>query len=671
MKTPIISAILLWFAIDIHAQSSGSTQPQDTPYAVVQRDANSRVWERMTYEQSPSGEIISHVRRYTELATGLHYQKNGQWLESKEEIDVLPTGGASATQGSYQVYFPGDIYQGQLELVTPDGQHLHSRPMGISYDDGSNTVLIAQLKDSVGQLVSSNQVIYPDAFTDFKADLVCTYRRSGFESDVVFRDQPPGPDQYGLNPQTSRLQLLTEFFDTPEPTQTTGSTNQPGGLSDTTLQFGKTTMGHGKAFSISQTNQSRLPSTGTRVYKSWLHLDGRTFLVEQLPYRKIRTQLQSLPVSTSATSMVISLNSPLHKVSASRLLVSNRVAQKSGDRSIQLARANVSPKPGVVLDYITVDPDPTDYTFHNGTTYFVSGAVNLSGTTTIQGGAIIKYAPGYSYGYPTWTAYLEISGSVISPGASDSPAIFTAADDNSVGEPIQGYSGVIQGAVYGDPAIYLPSPDSEYAPATVELKNMRVSYANVAFVVDYENFLTLSDSQVKSNSLLAVLDDGGMGGSETLGLTCNNCLLSGISSLVTDNTGGANYYYFNNCTIVDSGLLGSGGEQVSPSSMAAVNCIFANSGDDNLNSLNGDYNGFYNTPGGSSFGTHQFFSSDSPFTTAAAANYYLTVNCAFHNVGTTGIDSGLLSELKTMTTHAPRTVGRLTALGPISATIIL
>ena len=92
---------------------------------------------------------------------------NGQWVASREEIDILSNGTAAATNGQHQAYFPGDIYQGQIELVTPDGQQLHSRPLGLSYFDGNNSVLIAELKDSTGGLVGCNQVIYPDAFTDF------------------------------------------------------------------------------------------------------------------------------------------------------------------------------------------------------------------------------------------------------------------------------------------------------------------------------------------------------------------------------------------------------------------------------------------------------------------------------------------------------------------------
>ena len=104
-----------------------------------------------------------------------------------------------------------DSYNGVLEVVTPDGRQLKSRPLGISYDDGSNTVFIATLTNSIGVLVSSNQIVYPNAFAaDFKADLVMKYRRGGFECDLVFRTQPAPSDAYGLDPANSTL-ILSAF----------------------------------------------------------------------------------------------------------------------------------------------------------------------------------------------------------------------------------------------------------------------------------------------------------------------------------------------------------------------------------------------------------------------------------------------------------------------------
>ena len=59
---------------------------------------------------------------------------------------------------------------------------------------------MAEVKDSIGELVGLNQVIYRDAFTDLKADIRYTYRLDGFEQDIILRDVPPAPDAYGLNP---------------------------------------------------------------------------------------------------------------------------------------------------------------------------------------------------------------------------------------------------------------------------------------------------------------------------------------------------------------------------------------------------------------------------------------------------------------------------------------
>ena len=186
-------------------------------YAVVDRGANHRVWQRTTYQVTPDGRTVPHLQQYTELATSLHYWKDGQWVESKEEINILPDGRAAATNGQHQVYFPVDIYQGVIVLVTPDGKQLTSRPLCLSYDDGTKTVLIAELKHSVGQLVAPNQVIYPDAFTDFKADLLYTYTKAGFEQFIILQEQPLTPESYGLNPATARLQVLTEFLNPPQP----------------------------------------------------------------------------------------------------------------------------------------------------------------------------------------------------------------------------------------------------------------------------------------------------------------------------------------------------------------------------------------------------------------------------------------------------------------------
>src|SRR5207244_171955 len=102
-----------------------------------QRDADSSIWQRTTYEQLPSGEWIPHVESYQETATGLNFKNSetGQWEESSEEIELV-AGGAVAKHGQHKVIFAADLATvGAIDLETPDGQRLQSHMLGLCYFD--------------------------------------------------------------------------------------------------------------------------------------------------------------------------------------------------------------------------------------------------------------------------------------------------------------------------------------------------------------------------------------------------------------------------------------------------------------------------------------------------------------------------------------------------------
>ena len=84
-----------------------------------------------TYELAPDGSIVLRIHRYVELATGLNHLVNGQYVPSSDQIELSADGtSASATNGQHQAYFPADIANGVIELVTPDGKTLESQPIG-------------------------------------------------------------------------------------------------------------------------------------------------------------------------------------------------------------------------------------------------------------------------------------------------------------------------------------------------------------------------------------------------------------------------------------------------------------------------------------------------------------------------------------------------------------
>src|SRR6266852_8727496 len=99
-----------------------------------------------------------------------------------------------------------------------------SQIVGLAYTerDTGKSIFISELKDSIGQVVGRNQVVYPDAFESIKADVRYTVTQCFFEQDVIIREQLPSPDAMGLNPKTARLEVWTEFFDGPDPEKSTG-----------------------------------------------------------------------------------------------------------------------------------------------------------------------------------------------------------------------------------------------------------------------------------------------------------------------------------------------------------------------------------------------------------------------------------------------------------------
>ena len=160
---------MLWGAPTTANQAS-ATLPAPTPYAVVSRDANSCVWERTVYELGPSGQAIAsnNIAELRRISTSLNFWDSTakQWQESQELIETFP-GGAIARQGQHQVIFANNLATvGAIDMQTPDGKRLRSHILGLSYFDTASgqSVLIAEVKDSIGQLIAPNQVEGLDCF---------------------------------------------------------------------------------------------------------------------------------------------------------------------------------------------------------------------------------------------------------------------------------------------------------------------------------------------------------------------------------------------------------------------------------------------------------------------------------------------------------------------------
>jgi len=275
------------------ARGQIEVSPTAVNTVVVDRGPDHVVLQNVRTSVDTLGQTVAETNSFVQLTPGLSWlnPQTQQWEETREEFQITKEGYAVALQGPHQsILKPNVATPDAVTLVTPDGKRFSSHVYGISYFDpvSGNSTLIAEVKDSIGELAAPNQVIYPDAFTDFRADVRLTYTKGGFEQDIILRERPPDPEKFGL-PETSQLQILTEFIDPPKPLDRVTATNaEPNrfligpNLTDERLNFGAMVLGQGKAFSVD--DAETLPGaddTSAPVGKAWGELAlGRHFLGE-------------------------------------------------------------------------------------------------------------------------------------------------------------------------------------------------------------------------------------------------------------------------------------------------------------------------------------------------------------------------------------------------------
>lgn len=271
---------------------------------VIERGANHRKWVHVTQSAGVNGVTVLRTNRYTEIGTGLHYQRNGEWVETSETIAIV-AGGALAARGPHQVGFPANLNTlGGINVLGPDGQRFRSHVLGLAYTDArtGQSVLIAGIKDSIGGLVGDNQILYTDAFdgaNGVRADVRYTYRASGLEQDVIIKSLP-SPEAFNLDSENVRLEVFTEFVESPEPAiaevvlaRTMPEQRAGRVLPDFVnqdLNFGGMRMDAGLAFPLAGESE-RDPESGAPTAKTWTVLDGRKVLIEAVQYLDVKHYL--------------------------------------------------------------------------------------------------------------------------------------------------------------------------------------------------------------------------------------------------------------------------------------------------------------------------------------------------------------------------------------------
>jgi hypothetical protein len=592
-------------------------------YSISERGPHNKVWERMELVPTMDGRTAEQRHSYQELATGMHYREGDQWRESEAKIEILPNNaGAVAAKGQHKVIFPVELKTGIVELQTPDGQWLRSRIWGLAYFDDSTgeSVLLAEVKASDGQLMGDNVIVYPDTFSDVRADVRYTYTRASFEQDVVFREQPPAPDKFGLNPRTTRLQALTEFVEAPQPIQ---RAEPAGELSDVSLGFGTMSIGAGRAFSVDADGDA----TGEApVAKEWGQLEGRNFLIEEILYDQIAVELQKLPEPKRGASLE-RRGQGNNVLAGLKTLMPKRYAKAGPRPEGKLKRmAKISPRsaPGFVMDYVTLNTSQANYTFQGDTTYYISGTVNLSGTTTIESGTVIKFANSTS-------AKLSSPAPVCLTDAYRM-AVLTSLNDNSVGETISGSS--------GSPATMVSTFLDLTGGGSAVLKYLRFAYASNA--IAHSSFSgdvnpVWNCQFLRCSTVIKVTPSSGAGS-----VRLYNDLISQCTNVVHDTSSSYAQHLSAEQVTIDQVINLITNAAANGSSLYVTNSLLTSSG--GISPATGSTN---------LMNTARLASSAGVYQGVGGGNYYLINASTNRNAGTTNINVTLLTSLPKKTTSPP------------------
>ncbi len=304
--------------------------------------------------------------------------------------------------------------------------------------------------------------------------------------------------------------------------------------------------------------------------------------------------------------------------------VTNVQPEVCGDYSVVVSNflGSTNSQTAVLIDptpaYVVLSGTLPDLTLKGDTTYYVNPSVSVSGVTRIEGGAVVKFAPG---------ARLSINGPVVCQTRPFSPAVFTSRDDDSVGKKISMSTGAPSPGSAGNPAIDVNTTNDV-------LSNIRISYAQIA--IKYEPGTashTLNHAQI---------------------VHCG----TGISA---DGTSGANTFYLGNLLMFDlSTAFASAANNFAGTAehLTLHQCgTLASPSSAGLTFRNSLLVGVQSNDGRATTDHTPVLASDAGvFQTVGAGSHYLAAGSPYRHAGTTLMNQTLANDLKQKTTFPPTVV---------------
>jgi hypothetical protein len=473
----------------------GSLRAADAGYQIIERSQDSAILRNISTTTDAAGNTTSRTNQFTLLENCLNYLEDGQWKESADVVEPFPDG-AIARRGPNKAIFSSDLNSEVVfEVQTSDGKRLRGGVRLIQLTDiatGKSAILATVKSSAPGKLMPPNTVVYADAFDGLKADVLIDWKHNSFSQDVVLREQPTLPP--GMSPDTTRLEVITEFVEFPQPTirkQTFEAGSGSGQLEDdVVIHFGRLAMVMGKAFPVQNdvawavgglnASEGSLP-----VLKQWHTLpDGRVFLIESIGWTDAQPHLKGLP----AASQVRVTPASKDKTAVARVWP-ERPKPLADVKPVEVARVSYQPQ-GYVVDFVIIPDEGTPTTLASGQTYYIKTSYYSGSSVTFQPGCTIKFKN---------NAYMLLYGPISFPGTGDTP-VFTSRNDDFYGEKIQGVTG--ESDSNGDPTLHKAAQAIwiYYVNFGTTIQNTRIRWANTAVQYDANNYLlthTFRDSRLE------------------------------------------------------------------------------------------------------------------------------------------------------------------------------
>lgn len=460
----ILIALLLTFHANIAVKGQPGIQHSDL--LISDRGPHQQRISYLTVISDPNGSERIVTNSYVQLQTGLNRWDDqlNRYVPANAEIEIV-NGHGVVQNTQHRVIFSENLTDpnGTIDLITPGGDRLVTQTVGIALTeaDTGKSVFLAEVKPSQGVLIDAHTFIYPDAFDHFKGSIAIRSHLSGIESDVILEEQIDRRliEQFGINPATARIEVWHQVLLKPEVEREGSMLQRTDGIPDEdhVVHFGQMAIVSGSAYSLGAPELQLSAEGQIPVAKQWIRVEGIDFLIESVPFRQAEEQLSVLP--SPAQARVIEKakveealaekrrqNESLSLSTRSRLRPVSLAAVKRGNPEKHFSKtqvASVTPssvqadRSGFVIDFPVSLTSQTNLTFRGDTTYWVTGDVGLYGLTTLEGGAVVKFT-----NYTSLNPVLRIWEDFDCKTSPYNPAIFTAEDDDTVGERISSSTGV-------------------------------------------------------------------------------------------------------------------------------------------------------------------------------------------------------------------------------------